>query len=91
MTIGEVTRELESFNRREQMRIKERAAFDYKLAELIGASVSRLFKGKYPEVYDAYPGIFERQPVRQQDWRIAKERLLQYSQQHNRKRKEGKT
>lgn len=91
MTLGELIRAVESFNRREQLRTKERAAFDYRLAELIGASVSRLFKGKYPEIYDAYPGIFEREPLRQQDWRIAKERLLQYTQQHNRKRKEGKT
>lgn len=90
MTLGEIGRVIESHNRREQQRMKERAAWDYRLAELIGSSVSRLFGGKYPPIQDAYPGLFEAAD-RRQDWRVAKERLLAYATQHNKKRKEGKS
>ena len=79
---------MESHSRRERQRIKERAAWDYRMAELIGASVSRLFGGKYPPIQDAYPGLFE-EADRRQDWRIAKDRLLAYAAQHNRKRQKG--
>lgn len=90
MTLGEVIRAMESHNRRERLRAKERAARDYRLAELIGASVSRLFGGKYPSIQDAYPGLFE--PAdRRQDWRVAKERLMDYAARHNQRRKEGKS
>ena len=91
MTFGEVTRAVESYNRRKQAADKERAAWDYRMAELIGASVSRLFGGKYPAVHEAYPGLFE-ETAGGQDWRIAKERLMRYADNHNRRRrKEGKT
>lgn len=89
MTLGELTRAMESHNRRERLRAKEQAAWDYRLAELIGASVSRLFGGKYPSIQNAYPGLFEA-PDRRQDWRVAKERLMEYAARHNQKRKEGK-
>lgn len=88
MTLGEVTRAMESHSRREQQRVRERAAWDYRMAELIGTSVSRLFGGKYPPIQDAYPGLLE-DADRRQDWRIAKERLLAYAAQHNRKRQKG--
>ncbi len=90
MTLGEVMRAIESYNRRKAAEDKERAAWDYRLAELVGASVSRLFGGKYPPAHEAYPGILE-QPRLGQDWRVAKDRLLRYTQAHNKRRKEGKT
>ncbi len=89
MTLGELTRAIESHNRLERVHARERAAWDYRLAELIGASVSRLFGGKYPPIQDAYPGMFEA-VERRQDWRIAKERLMDYAARHNQRRKEGK-
>ena len=66
----------------------------YKLADLIGASVARVIsnKAKFPSLYEAYPGAFdeerEAESKRQQDWRITKERLLQYTAAHNIKQKQ---
>lgn len=91
MTLGEIARAIESASRRAAQAARERAAFDYRLAELVGVSVSRLFGGKYPAAPEAYPGLLE-QPAGGQDWRIAKERLLRYADNHNRRRrKEGGT
>ena len=89
MTLGEITGAIESHARRQERALQERAAMDYRLAELIGRSVSRLYGGKYPDASEAYPGILEPAEPQVQDWRIAKERLLQYSEAHNRKRHQG--
>ena len=42
-------------------RMKQQAQFDYSLADLIGASIARLFDNKitYPTLYQAYPQLFE--------------------------------
>ncbi len=49
----------------EKMRAKERASYDYMLADLIGRSVSRIYSkdSKYPEIYEAYPSLFEKEVV----------------------------
>lgn len=80
-TIAEVRDRLESYGRRETARIRERAAMDYRLAELIADACF----GKMPRPHEAYPGIFE-PPDEIQDWRIMKERLSRYAAAHNRKR-----
>lgn len=70
-------------------RLATKAAMDYKLADLIGSSVSRLLnKGaKFPTIYEAYPGLIEPERPKEQDWQIAKERLLRYAEAHNAKRR----
>ena len=43
-----------------------------------------------PNIYDAYPSLFEK-PVetKQDDWRIIKDRISAFAQVHNKKLAEG--
>lgn len=70
-------------------RLATKAALDYKLADLIGASVSRLLdkNGKMPLASEAYPGLIEPERPKQQDWQAVKARLLQYAAAHNAKQR----
>ena len=57
MTKAEVERYLQGA----VWRMKQKAQFDYSLAELIGASVARVLdsSNQYPSLYDVYPHLFE--------------------------------
>ena len=90
MTLDEITDAIESYTRRKERELQERAAMDYRLAALVGRAVScAMVGGKFPEPAEVYPGILEPAKPQAQDWRVAKERLLQYSAAHNRKRHQG--
>lgn len=67
MTFCEVTRAVESFNRRKKLEFQERASFDYILADLIGRSVARVLnsQNKLPEINEAYPNIFDDELIEQ--------------------------
>ena len=69
MTLGELERAMASKRRIEKSRIKEKASFDYILAELIGRSVARIYSkdSKFPEIYDAYPSLFEKEVMEVQE------------------------
>lgn len=60
MTLAELERALESKRRRLKVQQKERASFDYILADLIGRSISRIYKSSntMPEISKVYPNIF---------------------------------
>lgn len=90
MTYGEITLTIKAFNDSTVNKLKEKAIMDYQLANMIGLSVARLMdkNAKYPKIEELYPSLFEvenTQP-KQIDWRIAKERLMKYTDAHNRKR-----
>lgn len=65
MTITELTRAVESKKRVEKLKAKEKATFDYILADLIGRSVGRLYSAsaKMPELSEIYPTLFESQQI----------------------------
>lgn len=93
MTYGEIVITIKAKNEVEKNRIREAATLNHHLANLIGLSVARLMdkNAKYPSLQEAFPGMFddivqEQQAPKQQDWRVAKERLMQYAEAHNRKR-----
>ena len=73
---------------------KERAYFDYTLAELIGHSVARIYKeNEYPKIEFVYPSIFdtkemEEERQKQQD-ELSALRFKQFAQAFNKKFKEG--
>lgn len=70
-------------------RLATRAALDYRMVDLIAPSVNRVLSknAKFPSAAEAYPGLIELERPAQQDWRIAKERLLRYAEAHNAKRR----
>lgn len=80
-TITEIRQTLESHERCLKRQMQQQAVMDYRHACLVAAS----FGGKSPPLHEVYPWLFD-PPSGQQDWRVAKERLLQYAQAHNRKR-----
>lgn len=61
MTIAELERAVASKRRVKQIEAKERASFDYILAELIGRSVARVFNSSndMPTLNEAYPSLFD--------------------------------
>lgn len=95
MTYSEVNATIDSFNRRKQEKEKERASFDYILANLIGISVARVYseKQEFPTIGTIYPGLFEDEERRAEEREAEriKAMLLKYAENHNRQfnRKRG--
>ena len=61
MTVGEIIRAIESSNRLARYEAKERATFDYILANLITKGVSIAFgsKASFPSIYEVYSSVFD--------------------------------
>ena len=59
MTVGEIKRYIAAYNQRRKNEEKQIAYNNYILADLIGASVGRLFKGTFPGIVEVYPSLFE--------------------------------
>ena len=91
MTLAEVERYMLSYQRREEKRLKEKAMFDYKMADLIGFSVGRIWSKdlRYPEIFEIYPTIYPKDEVIEQRERIRMEnsiqRLKSFVNKHNKK------
>lgn len=90
MTIGEVLRYIDSYNRREKMRLREKATFIYRLGDLVGISIGRYFdkRNTYPEIYEVFGELFSEEEIEtsRQEERDRKsiERLMQmYEAQNN--------
>lgn len=68
MTLAELERALDSKRRVYKQQCQDRAFFDYKLADLVGRSISRNYHSanKMPDIYDYYPNIFDRETVEDQ-------------------------
>ena len=65
MTLAELERAIERKKRVYVTQAKERAAFDYTLAELIGRSVARIYSSSntMPELAEAYPTLFDTKEI----------------------------
>lgn len=93
MTYQEIETGIKAYNKRLKRDLEVKASMDYKLADLIGVSISRLFSKdvKYPSIDKAYPNVFESltnndQKPKQQHWQIMKEKINAYAKN---KRKRG--
>ena len=89
-TYGEMLRYMKAYSNRLLRERQDKAFFDYQLSNLIGISVSRLFSsdGKFPEIYDAYPSIFEpptQEEVMALEAMKMKARMIEYTEHHNAK------
>lgn len=60
MTLAELQRKFESYKRTKAIQQKEKATFDYILADLIGISIGRLYNrsNKYPKIEEVYSSLF---------------------------------
>lgn len=91
MSIAELGRRIESERRIEKERYKERAYFDYNLADLIGISISRLYSSTaaIPDISDIYPTLFsskEKEELEQQKKNeLSIIRFKQFAQAFNQK------
>lgn len=67
MTIAELTRAIESKNRRTKLEAQEKASNDYILADLIGRSIARIYNSSnhYPDISEVYPTLFDSEEIRQ--------------------------
>ena len=99
MTISEITRMAKSKQRTTITASRERAVFDYLLADLIGKSVSRIYSNsaKMPELYEVYPSLFEQEDIeeKKQEQRdtLSALRFKQFAQSYNKrfKKEEAKS
>lgn len=99
MTIAEITRMAKSKQRTTITASKERAVFDYLLADLIGKSVSRIYSNsaRMPELYEVYPSLFEQEDIeeKKQEQRdtLSALRFKQFAQSYNKrfKKEEAKS
>lgn len=68
MTIAELERTIESKKRIKKEQDKEKAIFDYLLANLIGKSVARIYNSsnQYPGIEEAYPMFFDSEEIQEQ-------------------------
>lgn len=55
MTIAEVIRAVEAKQKVEKLDLKQKAIYDYKLANLIAIG----FSGKLPDIWEMYPTLFD--------------------------------
>lgn len=65
MTFAELERYAFSYQRVQKRQAQEKAVADYQLANLIGISIARIYssEAKYPEIYDVYPAIFDKDAI----------------------------
>ncbi|WP_299043882.1 hypothetical protein [uncultured Campylobacter sp.] len=68
MTISEVERAMLSQKRIREREARDRATFDYILADLIGRSVGRIYSSStnIPDIYTAYPTLFNSQEIEEE-------------------------
>jgi len=91
MTFGEISETINAYNRRKKTEMQWQASVQYKLADLVGISVGRLLDSniEFPTLETSFPGLFEDvvENEKQQDWRILKERMMDYADQWNNRAK----
>ena len=96
MTIAELNREIDSKKRMEKEKAKEKASYDYILADLIGRSIARIHSSsnKIPTIAEAYPSLFVAEEVEEEIQKRRDEksaiRFKQFSASFNKRFKEGK-
>lgn len=98
MTLAELIRAIDSKKRIELQQAKEKACYDYMLADLIGYSIARIHSSaaKMPHISTVYPTLFDSETVEEQMQEKRDEmsviRFKQFAQAFNKKFEEvGKT
>lgn len=85
----EITETIKAYSRRKEKESREKAVFNYKLADLIGTSVKRILdeKQEMPPLWEVYPGMFddykaehEEQQVQNNYWKTIRDRVTVYGE-----------
>jgi hypothetical protein len=96
MTIAELERLIEAKKKIKLREDKERASFDYRLGELIGRSIARIYSSsaKYPAIEEAYPSLFNSEELEEEKEKRLAElsalRFRQFADAFNKKQKNNK-
>lgn len=90
MTYREIEITIKAKRNKRKIELQEQAMMDYRLADLIGVSCSRIMSSdvKLPELNNAYSFLFDEVPQepKKQSWEEQKRILMQYAGAHNKKR-----
>ncbi len=95
MTFGELERAFASRKRQLLVDAREKASFDYILADIIGRSIGRLYSSsaRIPEIAEVYPALFNDEEIQAQKAEKRVElsalRFRQFAESYNKKYKEG--
>lgn len=94
MTIAELVRAVNSKKRVLMEKAREKAGFDYILADLIGRSISRIYDSanNLPSIYQAYPSLYSQEEVeekqKEKQAELSALRFRQFANSYNKKYKE---
>lgn len=68
MTLAELIRAIESKKRIHKEQLREKAAQDYILGDLIGKSIARIYNSSatYPQIYEVYKDLFDSEELKEQ-------------------------
>lgn len=90
MTIAEVIRAVEAKQKVEKLELKQKAIYDYKLANLIAVG----FANKLPDIWDMYPTLFdseeEVQKREQKQAELSALRFINFAESFNKRFTEDK-
>ena len=95
MSFAELDRALSSKKRLLMIQAKEKATFDYILADIVGRSVARIYSSsnKLPEIAEIYPAIFDSEEIAQKKQEkkieLSALRFKQFTESYNKKFREG--
>lgn len=68
MTIGELSRAIKSKLRVQKMEARQKASYDYTLAQMIGRACGMAFgtiKTEFPDIASVYPTLFDSEEIKQ--------------------------
>lgn len=94
MTFAELERAIASKRRLYKLEAQEKASYDYKLADLIGRSVARIYSSAntLPDISEIYPTLFDSKEIEQKKQEKKAElsalRFKQFAQSYNKRFKE---
>lgn len=94
MTFAELDRLIASKKRMEKHRAQEKATYDYIHAALIGRAFAASMdsKNKFPEIYEIYPSLFDREEresqKQEQSNQLSALRFKQFAKSYNKRFKE---
>jgi hypothetical protein len=91
MTIAEVNRSIEAYNKRKRKQEQEKASYDYILVQTLSKNISVILsgKGQAPTIQEVYPNLFN-DVIEDQEQKIADKkaelsalRFKQFALSHN--------